>query len=85
METFVLLFLLTYAGGDEETRGRLRSLLDFYRENRELITALTQNQAPMSETAPHVPPKEECDPQKNRPPEGVGDMDVLLRYLGGLH
>ena len=69
METFALLFLLAYAGGDDEFKQKLRSALDFYRENRELIQALDERP---SET------------KENRPDEGAGGTDLLAKFLGGI-
>ncbi len=95
METLVLLFLLIYAGGDEEMRSRLKNLLDLYRENRALIQALTQNVAPMSDDRPSETPGEPAgssmrEDEKDRPRGETGtvqdvDIDVLRRYLGSLH
>lgn len=91
METLVLLCLLAYANGDDNFKQKLRSALDFYRENRELISMLIKNEAPMSETEPpQSAPKSSETPkpseaQESRPQSEAGNMDVLIKYLGGLH
>ncbi len=71
METMLLLFLLMM-NGDERTGESLKSFLKFYRENRDLISALSAS------------PKEEPSPPEqteNRPREEVGDLSVIEEYL----
>ncbi len=84
METFALLFLLAYAGGDDEFKQKLRSALDFYRENRELIQALAENGATMSETKPSKSDERPSEAKENRPDEGAGGTDLLAKFLGGI-
>ncbi len=78
METALLFFLL-FASKDPELRETLRNFLSFYRENRDLIAAMT-NQAPMPESRPSEKPKE----TDSRPPEEVGDRALFEKYLSRL-
>ena len=70
METILLLFMLSTLEKDPAAKQQLTSLLKFYRENRELISALTG--------------REKVEPQKeNRPPheEKDGNLKILEEYL----
>ena len=81
------MFLLSQSG-DGDFKRSLRSFLDFYRENRELLTALreafrTDFPATLVQNNDEKPdaPRIEPSPQdeKNRPQSGIGD--VLENYL----
>ncbi len=71
METMLLLLILFTVNADPAMREKLRDFLSFYRENRDLIVAFTQNGAPVSETEP---PKV----QKEDPPEQGASPDRML-------
>lgn len=70
METILLLFMLSTLEKDPAAKQQLSSLLKFYRENRELFSAL----------AGKTPEKE---PKENRPPreEKDGNLKILEEYL----
>lgn len=74
MENFIVLLLL-FAMSDPTFKERLTAFLAFYKENRELLAALTENKAPMSATPPEKSEKE------SRPKSEVGDLTVLEEYL----
>ena len=86
MELILLVFLLSQ-NGDGDFRRTLRSFLEFYRENRELLSMLAGTlrgdfsapplQAP--DKKPEPPREPRPQEEKNRPPEGIGD--VLESYL----
>lgn len=44
MELFFVLLLLSLAGQDPAAKEKLRAALDFYRENRELLRSLAEEQ-----------------------------------------
>lgn len=73
METILLLFVLSTLEKDPSAKQKLASLLKFYRENRELFSALAGRE-----------PKKEPDlPEENRPPreEKDGNLKILEEYL----
>lgn len=73
METILLLFMLSTLEKDPAAKQQLSSLLKFYRENRELFSAL----------AGKTPEKEPEAPTENRPPreEKDGNLKILEEYL----
>lgn len=73
MEITVLILLLMI-NGNEEASASLRRFLSFYRENRELLTALTSDR----------PVREESEAHEKSRPEQVGDPAVLEAYLNRL-
>ena len=91
IQALVLVFLLAYAGGDEETRARLKGLLEFYKKNRALFRMAETVPAqgdPSSSSAGTQETDGEIPLQKSRPREEDGneirELDVLMRYLDGL-
>ena len=87
MELILLVFLLSQSG-DGDFKRSMRSFLDFYRENRELLTMLSGTirgdfSAPSAQNHDEKPASAriESAPQneKNRPQSGIGD--VLENYL----
>ena len=87
MELFLLVFLLSQ-NGDGDFKRSLRSFLDFYRENRELLTMLAGTiRGDLSATSAQNPDEKPASPcigsgaqdEKNRPQDGIGD--VLENYL----
>ena len=74
MELLVVLLLLTYAEKDGEFKKRLLGVLSFYRENRELLTALAGGREQAGSEA-------EESAQKNSPPQGGEDLHVLEEFL----
>lgn len=80
MEILVILLLLTFMDNNSELICKLRSALQFYRENRELI-AMFQN----ASAKPAPPPEsgEKCGEEKeSRPSEGkIDSMKILEEYL----
>ena len=83
METLLLLFLLIALDKDPALKDALRNFLGFYRENRELISAvLKQNgsQATAAEkpAAPQQPPA--AEKQESRT-ERTDSLRVLEEYL----
>ena len=87
MELILLVFLLSQ-NGDGNLNRSLRSFLDFYRENRELLTVLRDTlrgdfaatTAQNHDEKPAPSPIEPNTPnEKNRPQDGIGD--VLENYL----
>ena len=87
MELIFLMFLLSQSGGGD-LKQSLRTFLDFYRENRELLSVLREAfRGDFSATFgknPDEKPDSPCiqpSPQneKNRPQDGIGD--VLENYL----
>lgn len=87
MELFLLMFLLSQ-NGDGDLKRSLRSFLDLYRENRELLIALRETlRGDFSGMPTQNPDEKPTSPriesgsqdEKNRPREGIGD--VLENYL----
>ncbi len=76
MDTAILLFLLAMIGGNEEMKRSLRSFLDFYRENRDLVAALSGKP---EQGKPEQGKSERA--KKDRPRGEVGATDVLEAYL----
>ena len=91
MDTALLVLLLAAIGGNDEMKGFLRSLLALYRENRELIQALTGHGGPLPHEPPPPPPHEPPPPSGNpsygprdekcRPHVGNGTLDILDELL----
>ncbi len=84
METLLLAFLLSEVNGNPALKEKLRSFLDFYRENRDMIALLMQNKDTMSKSETK---KSEniAEQEKNfRPQSEVGNNDVLEQYLKNL-
>ena len=85
METLLLLFLLISLDKDPALKDSLRNFLGFYKENRELISAvLKQNGAP--EAAEKEPCKEpdgkpSPPPAEKSRPERDGSLRILEEYL----
>ncbi len=89
METLILLFLLISLDKDPALKDSLRNFLGFYRENRELISAVLKTSpeglaaepggAPSMQSAkqPSAPPAAE---KKSRP-EQDGSLRILEEYL----
>ncbi len=82
MET-VLLLVLFMMNSDDASREKMKSFLNFYRENRPLITALVQaqNGGEIPQNPQHIAQKPAEEADKNRPPQEVGDQSVLEEYL----
>lgn len=77
METLVILFLLAYAEKDGDFKKDLRRVLEFYRENRQLILALVTEKGMTSD-------KIEDTATKNAPSdrgEGMLAFEELLKKL----
>lgn len=78
----IVLLVLTYAEKDEEFKKRLLGVLSFYRENRELLTALMQKREPSPAPAePTASGGENERTTKNSPPEGGENLHVLEDFL----
>lgn len=75
METILLLFMLSTLEKDPSAKQQISSFLKFYRENRELITALTGN---AQQTQQQESPKQENRPS---PAEKDGNLKILEEYL----
>lgn len=78
MELFILILLLTAAGGND-AQAAMRSLLSFYRENRDLIRAIAQSAAPMSEGSP--PKTDPLEKEQEKGPRNEVPSDLLEAYL----
>lgn len=79
MEILVILFLLTSMDSGSELTQKLRSALQFYRENRELIAMF---QSTMNRTPPPVSDAEPPIEEKSRPSEGkIDSLKILEEYL----
>ena len=74
METILLLFVLSTLEKDPAAKQQLSSLLKFYRENRELFSAIAGKE---TKSGSFDAPKE------NRPPreEKDGNLKILEEYL----
>lgn len=77
----LVLLILTYAEKDEEFKKRLLGVLSFYRENRELLTALMQNHAAPAPAESAANGGETERTTKNSPPEGGENLHVLEDFL----
>lgn len=77
MENLLVLVLL-FSMQDPAFREKLSSFLSFYRENRDVLTSIAKNVAPMSADTPSKP---DGAATENRPREEVGDLKVLEEYL----
>ena len=81
METMLLLVLFMM-NSDETSREKMKNFLNFYRENRPLITAIMQAQSgEIPENPQHIAQNTAEEAEKNRPPQEVGDPSVLEEYL----
>lgn len=85
METMLLLVVLMM-NADSGSRESLKNFLRFYRENRELIAALSgQNPQDIVEKSEEAPtknrPQKESVEKKAEPQEEVGDPKILEEYL----
>ncbi len=80
MESYLLLFVLFFISEDPTLKERLSSFLAFYRENRDLIAAFTQNGG----TMPESKPSEQAEKEESRPQKEVGPRTILEEYLARL-
>ncbi len=81
MEIIVVLLLLTSLDNNSELSQKLRSALDFYRQNRELITMFT-NSAAAKKTPPSREEESGGEKKESRTPEETSDsMKILEEYL----
>lgn len=89
MEQIFAKLLFSLFGNDPETKQKMVRLLQFYRENRELILLLTNAQAmqgmmggAQTRSAPSEDAEQTRSEQKeNRPRETVGSVSILEDYL----
>ena len=78
MELVILLLLLLRQNGD----GALRDLLDFWRENRDLIAAFMKNDAPHARAdVPHPGKAQTPEKDQDRPPRDDPDLKILETFL----
>ena len=88
MDTMLLLFLLVALDKDPALKDTLKGFLGFYKENRELISAVLKNAseaaAPPAET-PCTKPAETFssspEAEKKSRPEQDGSLRILEEYL----
>ena len=67
MDILIVLFVLALSEKNPELKESLQKVLKFYRENRELITALAGNSEPTAQNASEtVPPAADFAPEKLR-------------------
>ncbi len=80
MDTLILLLLLVMLEKDPALKDTLKGFLGFYKENRELLSAvLKQNST--AEAAPAGSPSAPPAAKKENRPEQDGSLNILEEYL----
>lgn len=74
----ILIFLLALSGKNaDELKRSLSSALSFYRDNRELFTAIMKKQEPITQTKQSEQPPEQTESR----PQAAGDYTILEEFL----
>lgn len=86
MEMLVALFLLAYAEKDDAFREKLKQILAFYRENRELLATIAQGKTfephePPETHETHEPPETHENPQQKSSPRTEESLRILDEFL----
>ena len=87
METLILLFLLVALEKDPALKDAFRNFLGFYKENRELISAVLQQNdasgavAHTAAAAPEAAEVSSATQKESRPRTKVGSLSILEEYL----
>ncbi len=80
METAILLLLLALSDKNSDMKESLNRFLCFYKENRELIRMLAGTLSQRDKETVSADTESEKQ-QENRPPEEVGNLNILEEYL----
>ena len=76
MEMLIVLFILALSEKNAEVKETLKSVLDFYRQNRELLTAMaSMHSAPETGETAHV------SEQKSSPDPGGDSLRIIEEFL----
>ena len=79
MEILLAILILSLSGKDADFKETLRTALDFYRENRELLKTLVGSSSALSQPRPAN--RETPQTEKNSPVSGGDDLSVLEEFL----
>ncbi len=81
METLLLVFLLALSEKDEQFKQRLKQVLEFYRENRELLIALTGSRPNAGEAETKKGAETPAEEEKSSPPSEGESLRILDEFL----
>lgn len=83
MEMFLLLFLLSAIDRDPSLKHSLNEFLSFYRENRELVAALSKDSPAQAAATTSTASTDSTasSAEKNRPLGETGAKTILEEYL----
>ena len=79
MEMLIALFVLALSEKDPKVKETLKTVLSFYRENRELIRAISNMQSPAS-TSCAPPPAEPQNGASFSQTDGVRILEEFLKH-----
>lgn len=80
METIIVLFILALSEKDPKLKETLKSVLAFYKENRELIKTLSTPSNPSS-AQQQVPPPPPEEPAQQSEPASEDSVRILEEFL----